>query len=326
VGKLNRGLAILLLSCFITVLTPLHADQGILLRCADVHGFGYPTIEGIRYLDALVQKRTSGRIRIKVYPESSLGSEESVLDMVRLGALDMGRISITQAAEVDSEIGVFILPYLFANDAHKWKVLDGPIGAELLKGLERYGMIGLCFQESGYRSFYNSKRPIYRPEDLKGLKLRVQPSQTMVKLLEFLGAAPIPIDYGEVLDALEANVIDGAENNIPSYYTSGHYRFAKYFSSDRHSSIPEVLIISKKTWLKLTPADRKILAATAKESVAYQRYQWAEFEANCRAKLEKAGCRFNEVDIAAFKKAVEPFDHDQRKRYQKLIQEIDRAK
>lgn len=297
-----------------------------MLRCADVHSFGYPTIEGIRYLSTLIQQRTAGRIQIKIYPESSLGSEEAVLDMVRQGALDMGRISVTQVAEVDDELGVFILPYLFANDSHKWRVLNSPVGFKLLKGLSRYNIIGLCFQEAGFRSFYNSKHPIYRPEDLKGLKLRVQPSQTMVRLLEFLGAAPVPINYGEVYDALKANVIDGAENNMPSYLTSGHYRYAKYFSIDRHTSIPEVLIISKKIWDRLAPSDREVIVAAAKESVAYQRKEWAKFEADCRIKLEKAGCRFNAVDSTAFKKAMKPFSRDQRKHYQTLIQAFDELK
>lgn len=324
--KIYWGLVVLLGSCFWVALTPINADQRAILRCADVHAFGYPTIEGIRYLDALVQKRTSGRIRIKIYPESILGSEESVVDMVRQGALDMGRISVAQAAVVDNELGVLVSPYLFDNDSHKWKVLNGSVGTRLLKGLSRVGIIGLCFQEAGYRSFYNSKRPIYQPEDLKGLKMRVQPNQTMVNLLEFLDASPVPIDYAEVYDALKAGVIDGAENNMPSYYTSGHYRVAKYFSFDRHATIPEVLIISKKTWMRLAPNDRQILLIAAKESVSYQRNEWAKFEADCQRKLEKEGCRFNEVNIFAFKEAIKPFDDDQRQQYRNLIREIEETK
>jgi len=298
----------------------------IVLRCADVHAFGYPTIEGVRYLDQLVRKRTGGRIQIKIYPESSLGPEKSVVEMVKLGLLDMGRVSMTEVAEVDYRLGVLILPYLFENDDHKWNVLNGPVGKALLAGLSQYNLIGLCFQEAGYRSFYNSKRPIYRPEDLKGLKLRVQPSRIMAKLVESLGASPVPINYGEVYAALSAGVIDGAENNIPSYYTSGHYRVARYFSFDRHASIPEVLWFSKKAWMNLKEADRRIISNAAQESVDYQRRQWAQFEKDCYRKLEDAGCQFNEVDLEAFKAAVAPFYRDYREKYRGLIESIEKAR
>lgn len=298
---------------------------GRVLYCADVHAVGYPTVEGIRYLDQVVQEQTEGRIQIKVYDLSILGSEESVVEMVKLGALDMGRISASQLAEVDPDFGVLLLPYLFADDAHKWKVLNGPIGQRLLDNLRKFGITGLCFQEAGYRSFYNSKRPIRKPEDLKGLKMRVQPSYKMMDLIEFLGAVPIPIDYGEVYLALRSGVIDGAENNIPSYVTSGHYQVAKYFSFDRHASIPEVVIVSEKTWLELSPKDRQIILDGTKASVVYQRKLWEKFEADCRQKAETAGCHFNEVDLAAFKQTVEPFYSKQRLQFRGLIEAIEKS-
>lgn len=298
----------------------------LILRCADVHAFGYPTIEGVLYMAKLVKERTNGRIEIAIYPEGSLGSEASVVEMLQLGALDMGRVSLSQVAEVNSELGVLILPYIFNDETHKWKVLDGPIGSGLLKSLANYNLIGLCFQESGHRSFYNSKRPIYRPEDLRGLKIRVQPSQIMFRLVEYFGASPVPIDYNDVFPALTAGVIDGAENNIPSYLTSGHYKVAGYFSYDMHTSIPEMVLISKKAWYKMTEFDREILMAAAKKSVSYQRGLWTKFEITSRRKLERAGCKFNEVDEGAFRAGLESFYHKHAKQYETIINEIKKIK
>lgn len=301
-------------------------SKKLILRCADVHAFGYPTIEGVLYMAKLVKTRTGGRIEIVIYPEGSLGSEASVVEMLRLGALDMGRVSISQVAEVNPELGVLILPFIFKDETHKWKVLEGEIGAGLLKSLVNYDLVGLCFQESGHRSFYNSKRPIYRPEDLRGLKIRVQPSQIMFRLVEYFGASPVPIDYNDVYPALVAGAVDGAENNIPSYLTSGHYKVARYFSFDKHTSIPEVVLLSKKTWLKLTDSDREIILTAAKESVAYQRELWSKFEIASRRQLEEAGCKFNEVDGEAFRVGLESFYHKYAKQYEKIICEIQKVK
>lgn len=304
-----------------------NAQQGkLILRCADVHTFGYPTIEGVLHMARMVKAKTNGRIEIVIYPEGSLGSEASVVEMLQLGALDMGRVSLSQVAEVNPELGVLILPYIFNDETHKWKVLEGLIGGELLKSLANYNLIGLCFQESGHRSFYNSERPIYRPEDLRGLKIRVQPNQIMFRLVEYFGASPIPINYNEVYPALAAGVIDGAENNIPSYLTSGHYMAASYYSEDKHTSIPEIVLISEKTWLKLAPLDREILRAAAKESVSYQRSLWSEFEIISRRKLEEAGCKFNEVDEGAFRVGLEKFYQEHAKEYGKIINKIKKIK
>ena len=317
---------VLLISLSLTQ-TAIAAQQGkLVLRCADVHAYGYPTIEGVLYMAELVKMRTNGRIEITIYPEGSLGSESSVVEMLQLGALDMGRVSVSQVAEVYPELSVLILPFIFKDEAHKWKVLEGPIGTGLLKNLVDYNLVGLCFQESGYRSFYNSQRPIYRPEDLRGLKIRVQPSQIMSRLVEYFGASPVPIDYNEVYPALKAGVIDGAENNIPSYLTSGHYKVAGYFSFDKHTTIPEIVLISKKTWSQLTEADRKIIMTAAKRSVSYQRQLWLEFEIASREKLEQAGCKLNEVDKEAFEAGLESFYHKYAGQYEKIINMIKKVK
>lgn len=326
---MKKLLLILIFISFFSTFVDAHATQTpssakIVLRCADVHPSYYPTVQGVNYMGRLLKKRSNGRIEIKVYTDSSLGAEPSVIEMLRMGALDMARLSTASVADVDDELGVFVLPYLFRDDNHKWKVLNGPTGFRILDGMAHYGIVGLSFQEAGYRSFYNNKRSIYEPQDLKGLKMRVLPSRLLIKLIEFYGATPVPINYNEVFSALRAGVIDGAENNIPSYVSSNHYKVAKYYSLDRHNSIPEVLIISQKKWFQLSPADRKMIQSAARESVDYQRRLWANFELECLKKLKKEGCIVNEVDVEAFKNEIQSFYQTYAKQYQSLIDEINR--
>ncbi len=298
------------------------ANHKIILRCADVQASGYPTVEGLLFMSRLINENTKGRIEIKVYPNGTLGPESSVTDMVRMGALDMGRVSLSQIVNIDPNLEVLLLPYIFRNDDQKWKVLEGPIGNNLLAGLASSGLIGLCFFEAGYRSFYNSKRPIYSPADLKGLKIRVQPSPMMIKMIDFLGAAAVPIDYNEVYPALAAKAVDGAENNLPSFLSMGHYKAARYFSFDRHSSIPEVVIISQKTFHKLAPSDQEIIRRAAKEAVLYQRKLWAQYEKESYLKLLEEGCKFNEVNIEAFQQRFKNFYQTFAKRHLPVIEQI----
>jgi TRAP-type transport system periplasmic protein len=304
---------------------PVTASTQIILRCADVQPPGYPTVESMLYMSRLVKKETKGRIEILVYPNGSLGSESSVVEMIKLGILDMGRVSITQVVEANPDMEVLMLPYIFKDNTHKWKILDGTIGNNMLEGLSKANLIGLCFLESGYRSFYNTKRPIYSPSDLKGLKIRVQPSQIMIKMIELFGAAAVPIDYNEVYPALTAKAIDGAENNLPSFLSMEHYKVARYYSFDRHSSIPEVVLISKKFWTKLTVSDQQIIRQAAKESVPYQRKLWDKFENESYLKLQQEGCKFNEVDLEAFKQRFKSFYQMYDGRYLSLIDEINRV-
>jgi TRAP-type C4-dicarboxylate transport system substrate-binding protein len=183
-------------------------------------------------------------------------------------------------------------------------------------------LIGLCFQEAGYRSFYNSKHPIYRPDDLRGLKIRVQPTKIMIQFMEFLGAYPVPMNYDEVMQALQAKVLDGAENNPPSFFSSGHYRQAIYYSLDRHASIPEILVMSQKVWRGLKPTDRQIIAAAARQSVVLQRRCFGKFETKCFEQLARAGCRMNEVYLDQFREKARQFNREHAKAYQSLMERI----
>lgn len=300
----------------------IRADNKIVLHCADVQSSGYPTVEGLLYMSRLIAEQTEGRIKIAVYPNGALGPEDSIIDMVRHGVLDMGRVSLSQFVKINPNLEVLLLPYVFKDDSQKWKVLEGPIGNNLLEGLSKSNLMGLCFYEAGYRSFYNSKRPIFAPEDLQGLKIRVQPSPIMIEMIDFLGASAVPIDFNEVYPALRAKAVDGAENNLPSFLSMGHYKAARYFSFDRHSSIPEIVFISKKTWNRLAPSDQEIIKRCAKESVLYQRKLWAQYENASYLKLQHEGCKFNEVDIEAFKQRFKPFYRMYASKYMSIIDQI----
>lgn len=298
------------------------AADKMILRCPDVHSLDFPTVQAVLYMARLVRERTKGRIEIVVYPNGALGSEKSVVNMVRVGALEMGRVSLSEVVNVYPDMEVLSFPYVFRDDSHKWKVLDGDFGRNQLAGLAKIGLIGLCFQESGYRSFYNTKRPIYRPSDLIGLKIRVQPTKIMINLVEVFGAAAVPIDYNEVFSALKGGAVDGAENNLPSYLTSGHYQIARYFSFDRHSSIPEVVILSAKIWDRLSRSDQAVIRNAAQQSVAYQRKLWERYESQSFRALRQAGCQFNEVDLTAFKEACLPFYRKYYPQYQSMVDRI----
>lgn len=292
------------------------------LICAEVHGRDYPTTRGLYYLADLVKRRTKGRVEIKVYHSAQLGSEKVTIEMAQQGFIDLIRVNGAPMGEFNYEIGLLGLPYLFRDDEHRWKVLDGKVGQKLLAGLERSGMIGLCYYDSGSRNFYNNKLPIYKPEDLKGLKIRLQDSQLFMDFVQLLGAYPTPMAFEEVYEALKIGLIDGAENNASSYLTTRHYELARYYSLSRHSSVPEVLVISKKTWESLPDGDREIIRKAARESQQIQKEYWAEMERNSLRAIIAGGCQVNEVDLKAFQRAVKPLYDKYGAGYEELITEI----
>ena len=229
------------------VLMPMQvfAQKTIVLRLAETHPQDYPTTRGDYEFARLVKERSGGRIVIEVYPGSQLGQEKAVIEQVQFGAIDLTRVSISPVAAFVPRLNAFQMPYLYRDETHMWKVLKGDIGKELLASLEPFGFIGLGWFESGARNFYNSKRPIRTPADLKGLKIRVQESELMMGLVSAFGAVPTPMAFGEVYSALQTGVVDGAENNWPSYFSTSHYEVAKYITLDEHTRVPEIIIGSK---------------------------------------------------------------------------------
>jgi tripartite ATP-independent transporter DctP family solute receptor len=288
-----------------------HRGEGsrqVNLVLANVHPASYPTAKGLAYFAETVAADPLLRDRIKIDLQlgGTLGNEKEVLEKLQFGGVQMACVSVAPLAEFRREVGVLTMPYLFTDNQHMWSVLEGSIGTEILASLEGSGFVGLTWYESGARSFYNRVRPVYRLEDLAGLKIRVQKSEAMRDLVEALGAAPISIGFKQVFSNLHTGAIDGAENNLPSFLSERHFEVAKYYSYDRHSMIPDLLLIAAKTWHRLSVEDQETLRRVAKASSKFQRESWEEFSRAALRKVEAAGVAVNEVEeLAAFRLAAE---------------------
>lgn len=276
------------------------------LRSADIHPDGYPTVEAVKYLGDLMDQRTGGRIKIQVFNNAQLGAEKDTIEQTRFGVIDMNRVNTAPFNNLVPETQVLGLPFLFRSVDHMHKVLDGPIGDEILMAFEPHGLVGLAFYDSGARSFYTTKTAIHSVEDMKGLKLRVQQSDLWIAMMQALGANPTPMAFGEVYSALETGVVDGAENNWPSYESSRHFEVAKHFTLTEHSLAPEVLVISKISWDRLSPDDQKTLRQAAKESVVKMRELWVAREKASEEKVRAAGAEIITLDKAPFIAAMQP--------------------
>jgi TRAP-type transport system periplasmic protein len=298
----------------------------LVLRAADDHPLDYPTTAGLIYMGKLIEQRTGGRIKIKVFPSAQLGAETQTIENTQMGTLDIDRVSCAPLTEFSKKIGVFSMPYVFRDYAHFRKVLDGPIGDEIGKELESAGMKVLAYYDSGARSFYNTKRPINTPDDLKGLKIRTQKSRVMTDLVNALGAAATPMSFEEVYTSLQTGVIDGAENNIPSYVSTNHYEVAKYFSLNEHARVPDIVLLSMKTWNKLPPADQKIIMDAAQKSEKEQSRLWTEYENKSMATLKTAGVKINTPDQTPFREKVKPMYEQYRADFGDLIVRIQAVK
>jgi len=299
----------------------------IVLRLAETHPKGYPTELGDEEFARLVKERSGGRIVIEVYPGSQLGEEKAVIEQVQFGAIDLTRVSISPLASFVPKLNAFQMPYLYRDSDHMWKVLKGDIGKELLASLEPFGFIGLGWFDGGARSFYNSKKPVRTPADLKGLKIRVQESELMMGLVRAFGAVPTPMPYGEVYSGLQTGVIDGAENNPPSYFSASHYEVAKYYTLDEHTMVPEIIIGSKISLGRLSKADQDLIKQAAFDAIDYQRAQWAAYVKLSMDKVIAAGCTIIPVpDKTEWIKTVQPMYKTQSKEIQDLIARIQAVK
>lgn len=273
----------------------------------DTHPEEYPTVQAVKEMGRLLSARTDGRLGVKIYAGGQLGSEQDTLEITVFGGLDMNRVNLAPLNSIEPLTSIPALPFLFQSNDHMRRALDGPIGDEILASLEPHGLIGLCFYDSGDRNFYNTRRPIRTPADMRGLKIRVPSSDLYVSMIRALGADATPMSIAEVYQALVQGVIDGAENNWPSYESGRHFEAAKYYSLTQHVIAPEVLVMSKSRWDKLDEADRALVRQTAKESVPYMRSLWDQRVEDSRARLIASGIEVNEIeDKAAFAAAMRP--------------------
>lgn len=276
------------------------------LRSTDIHPTDYPTVEAVRHISKLLEERTRGRLKINVFHSGQLGTERDTIEQTRFGVIDMNRINMAPFNNLIPATNVPSLPFIFRSVAHMRTVMDGPIGDSILKEFEKHDLVGLAFYDSGSRSFYNSKRPINSPADMRGLKIRVQQSDMFVALVSALGANATPMAFGEVYSALQTGVIDGAENNWPSFESTKHFEVSKFYSMTEHSLSPEVLVMSKRSFDKLSKEDQDIIKAAAKESVAVMRGLWDAREKASEAKVRAGGAVVNSVDKQAFIDAMKP--------------------
>ncbi len=264
------------------------ATQAREFRSADVQPADYPTVEAVKYMAKLAGEQSKGNLTIHIYAAGELGSEKNNIEMLRIGTLDMMRVNIGTLNSLVPESVVPVLPFLFRSNDHMHKVLDGPIGDEILAAMEAHGLIGLAFYDSGARSFYSTKKPIHALADMKGMRIRVLQSDLFSAMAVALGAIPTPIPFDGVGNALKTGVVDAAENNWPSYESSKHYETARYYNLTEHTRAPEVLVFSKKVWDTLSAEEQATLRKSAKQSVPFMRKLWDEREVKSR-KLVLAG-------------------------------------
>ncbi len=276
------------------------------IKLSHVLDESHPVHKGMVEMNRRLKELSGGAVELLIIANSPLGSETECLSQVRSGALAMTKVSAAALETFVPEMAVFSLPYLFRDSEHFWNVLNGPIGEELLKAGERAGLHGLCYYDSGSRSFYTTSKPILTPADIEGMKIRVMQSPMAMDLIKMLGGAPTPIAWGELYTALQQGMVDGAENNEPSLSTSRHYEVAKHYSLDEHTSIPDVLVMSKLDWDRLAPQAQAWLTQAARESVPVQRQLWREQVEKSLEEVKAAGVTIYHPDKAPFVEASAP--------------------
>lgn len=314
VSFLTLGLVVGALLCslvFIGLIRRDHANAGdgggaLVLKLGHSLDQFHPVHAGMVFMGERLAELSGGRVELQIFPNSQLGSEPELIEQLQRGAIAMVKTSAAAMEGFVPEMAVFGLPYLFTGDEHYWNVLNGPIGKELLAAGAPVGIHGLCYYDSGSRSFYTIKSPVMNPADVKGLKVRVLPSRMAMDMISTLGGAPTPIPWGELYTALQQGMVDGAENNPPSLLSSRHYEVAKHFSLDEHTRIPDMLIASEKVWQSLSPQVQAWVQQAVDESVVFQRKLWAEKTTEALVKLQEFGVTVYRPDQAAFAQATEP--------------------
>jgi tripartite ATP-independent transporter DctP family solute receptor len=280
---------------------PMASAQALVIKSSDVHPMGYPTTDAIEYMGDLLSAWTSGRITIKIFHSMQLGGEKEALEQVQVGALEMTRVSVGVVGPIVEEFNAFNLPYFFRSVDHMHKVVDGEIGTELLNRLEAGGLIGLGYMDAGSRSFYNNVRPIKTIDDLKGLKIRVMQNPIFIEMVNAMGGNGLPIAFNELYTAMQTGVVDGAENNPPSYESGKHYEVAKYYTLTEHLMVPEIFVFSKKVWDGLPSLDKQLILKASALTVERERELWAAREQASLDKLIAEGYEvITEIDKGPF--------------------------
>lgn len=280
--------------------------QAKTLRSADVHPKDYPTVQAVEFMNERLKELTNGELDIKVYTSGQLGNEKATLEQTRFGVIDMNRLSLGEVNNLVEDTIVFSLPYVFRSEEHLHNVIDGPIGDEVLKSLESKDLVGLTFMEAGARNVYNRNHDVHTPEDLKGLKIRAQQSEIFMDTVNAMGANAVPMGFGEQYSALQTGVIDGAEQSWPTYQSTNHVEVAKHYSLTEHQMLPELLVMSKKTFDSLSDSQKAAVMQAADETKYEMRKLWKDYEGKAKQIVVDKGVIITEVDKDLFMKAVEP--------------------
>jgi tripartite ATP-independent transporter DctP family solute receptor len=314
-----------------TVLTALllgSVQAQTVMKAADVHPLGYPTVVAVENMGKRLETTTAGRIKFQMFPGSVLGGEKEMIEQTQVGAIQVLRTSLGPLGPVVPEVNVFNMPFMFRDIAHMRAVIDGPIGQELLDKISAspVKLVGLAWMDGGSRSLY-TKKPVRKPEDLKGQKIRMMGNPLFVDTMNAMGGNGLSMGYGEVFTALQTGVIDGAENNPPSLFTANHYKAgAKYYTLTNHLIIPEVLVMSKAAWDRLNPADQAAVKKAAREAQMEQRQLWDKAVAEANSKLKAEGVEFIEMDNKPFMAATAPVRAKYGANYAELIKRIEAVK
>src|SRR5690242_10035347 len=323
---LRLGLSLALVAVAGVVAGPGAAQQKLVLKASDVHPEGYPTVAAIASMGKKLETATNGRISIQIYPSMQLGGEKEAIEQAQVGALALARVSVGALGPVVDDLNAFNLPYLFRSTAHMQKVIDGPIGQELLDKVTnnpKAGLVGLCWMDAGARSLYDTKKPIRGIDDLKGMKFRVMGNPMFVDMMNALGGNGVAMGYDQVFNALQTGVVDGAENNPPSFVFDNHYTVAKYYTLDEHLIVPEILVMSHRIWDSLSPADQGLVKKLAREAQMEERVLWNKYEKDAMDKARAAGITVTEIaDKKPFQAAVKPVWDKYGPKYADMVKRI----
>ncbi len=289
-----------LLIAALTLVARQQTSDKIVLKLAHGLDVEHPVHLGMVFMAERFAEKTDGAATVEIFPSEQLGSEREYLEQVQLGSIDMAKSSAAALEQFVPEMAVFGVPYVFRDSDHYWRIIEGEVGKGILAAGESVGFRGLCYYDAGARSFYVKEKPIYTPDDLLDMKIRVQQSKTAMEMVEALGGAPTPIPWGELYTALQQGVVDGAENNPPSFYTSRHWEVAKYYTLDEHALVPDVLLMSRTVWEELPQFAQRALTEAVAESVEYQKDLWAKMTAEALEKIQAEGVEVIRPDKSAF--------------------------
>jgi tripartite ATP-independent transporter DctP family solute receptor len=304
------------------------AQQKMVLKASDVHPLGYPTVEAIVRMGKKLEAATSGRLSVQMFPAMQLGGEKEMLEQTQVGALQICRVSVGPVGTIVDELNVFNLPFIFRDEAHMRKVIDGPIGQELIEKITsapNSRLVGLGWMDAGTRNVY-AKKPFKSPGDLKGQKIRMMGNPIFVETMNAMGGNGISMGFNELYSALQTGVVDGAENNPPTLLTHNHYQVSKYYSLTGHLTIPEIFVFSRRSWDTLSKDDQALLKKVSREAQAEQRELWDRMVAESVQKLKAAGVEFVEVDKKAFYEATRPVRDKYGSKWTALIKRIEETR